>query len=241
MSRTVLVTGASKGIGQAIAERLAADGFDIVVHYHSDRDGADATARAVEAAGAGARIMQFDASDREAVLQAIESDIGEHGAYYGVINNAGVSRDNAFPAMSDEDWDKVIDTNLDSFFNVIKPCVMPMVRARNGGRIITISSVSGVIGNRGQVNYSAAKAGVIGASKALALELGKRNITVNCVAPGFIETAMTTDVELEHIMKMIPARRAGQVREVAALVSYLMSDAAGYVTRQTICIDGGLS
>jgi 3-oxoacyl-[acyl-carrier protein] reductase len=241
MNSTVLVTGASKGIGQAIASRLAQDGFDIVVHYHSDRDGAERTASTVEEAGASARLMQFDACDRAATLQAIDSDIGEHGAYYGVVNNAGVSRDNAFPAMSDDDWDQVITTNLDSFYNVIKPCVMPMVRARKGGRIITISSVSGVIGNRGQVNYSAAKAGVIAASKALALELGKRNITVNCVAPGFIETDMTTDVETDHIMKLIPARRAGQPDEVAGLVSYLMSDAAAYVTRQTICIDGGLS
>lgn len=241
MSRTVLVTGASKGIGKAIAARLGADGFDVVVHYHSDRAGAEATAADVEAAGARARLMQFDAGDRDSTMQAIESDIEEHGAYYGVINNAGVSRDNAFPALTDDDWDKVIETNLDSFYNVIKPCVMPMVRARQGGRIITISSVSGVIGNRGQVNYSAAKAGVIGASKALALELGKRKITVNCVAPGFIETDMTTDVETDHIMKMIPARRAGQPGEVAALVAYLMSDDAEYVTRQTICIDGGLS
>lgn len=241
MSRTVLVTGASKGIGQAIAKQLAEDGFDIVVHYHSDNAGAEQTASAVEAAGANARLMQFDACDRDGAMQTIEADISEHGAYYGIINNAGVSRDNAFPAMSDDDWDMVIETNLDSFYNVIKPCVMPMVRARQGGRIITISSVSGVIGNRGQVNYSAAKAGVIGASKALALELGKRNITVNCVAPGFIETDMTTDVEIDHIMKMIPARRAGQPDEVAGLVSYLMSDAAAYVTRQTICIDGGLS
>ncbi len=241
MSRTVLVTGASKGIGKAIAARLGADGFDVVAHYHSDRAGAEATAADVEAAGARARLMQFDAGDRDSTMQAIESDIEEHGAYYGVINNAGVSRDNAFPALTDDDWDKVIETNLDSFYNVIKPCVMPMVRARQGGRIITISSVSGVIGNRGQVNYSAAKAGVIGASKALALELGKRKITVNCVAPGFIETDMTTDVETDHIMKMIPARRAGQPGEVAALVAYLMSDDAEYVTRQTICIDGGLS
>ena len=241
MNRTVLVTGASKGIGKAIAIRLGADGFDIVVHYHSDRDGAEATRRAVEGTGSKARLMQFDACDRNATLQAIETDIEAHGAYYAVINNAGVSRDNAFPALSDDDWDTVISTNLDSFYNVIKPCVMPMVRARQGGRIITISSVSGVIGNRGQVNYSAAKAGVIGASKALALELGKRNITVNCVAPGFIETDMTADAEFEHIMKLIPVRRSGQPDEVAGLVAYLMSDAAAYITRQTICIDGGLS
>jgi len=241
MSRTVLVTGASKGIGKAIAGKLAADGFDVVVHYHSDLEGAKDTVAAVESAGARARLMQFDVCNRAATQQAIESDISEHGAYYAVINNAGVSRDNAFPALSDEDWDKVIDTNLDSFYNVIKPCVMPMVRAKDGGRIITISSVSGVIGNRGQVNYSAAKAGVIGASKALALELAKRNITVNCVAPGLIETDMTAAVEFEQLMKLIPARRVGRPEEVASLVSYLMTDQAAYVTRQTICIDGGLS
>ena len=241
MSKTVLVTGASKGIGKSIAARLGADGFSIVVHFHSDQEGAEDTVATVEGSGASARLMQFDVCDRDASKQLIEADIEEHGAYYAVINNAGVSRDNAFPAMSDEDWDAVIDTNLDSFYNVIKPCVMPMVRARQGGRIISISSVSGVIGNRGQVNYSAAKAGVIGASKALALELAKRNITVNCVAPGLIETNMTTDLEIEHVMKLIPARRVGKPEEVASLVSYLMSDQAAYVTRQTICIDGGLS
>jgi len=241
MNRTVLVTGASKGIGKAIAGKLGADGFDVVVHYHSDRAGAEDTVAVVGSAGASARLLQFDVCDRDATRQAIDSDIGEHGAYYAVINNAGVSRDNAFPALSDEDWDKVINTNLDSFYNVIKPCVMPMVRAKDGGRIITISSVSGIIGNRGQVNYSAAKAGVIGASKALALELAKRKITVNCVAPGLIETDMTADVEIEYIMKFIPARRVGRPEEVASLVSYLMSDQAAYVTRQTICIDGGLS
>ncbi|MDH3428614.1 MAG: 3-ketoacyl-ACP reductase FabG2 [Gammaproteobacteria bacterium] len=241
MNRTVLVTGASKGIGKAIASQLGADGFDIIIHYHSDRDGAEDTLRRVEEAGASGRLMQFDACDRGAVRRAIEADIEEFGAYYAVINNAGVSRDNAFPSLSDDDWDQVIDTNLDSFYNVIQPCVMPMVRARIGGRIISISSVSGVIGNRGQVNYSAAKAGVIGASKALALELGKRNITVNCVAPGLIETDMTTNIEIEQLMKLIPARRVGRPDEVASLVSYLMSDAAGYITRQTICIDGGLS
>ena len=241
MSRTVLVTGASKGIGKAIACQMASDGFDVVVHYHSDKDGAEDTVRTVGAARRSARLMQFDVGDRQACRQAIESDIEEHGAYYAVINNAGVSRDNAFPVLSDDDWDKVVRTNLDGFFNVVQPCVMPMVRARQGGRIITISSVSGVIGNRGQVNYSAAKAGVIGASKALALELAKRNITVNCVAPGLIDTEMTADIEHEHLMKLIPTRRVGRPDEVAGLVSYLMSDAAAYVTRQTICIDGGLS
>jgi len=241
MSRSVLVTGASKGIGQAIACRLGSDGFDVVVHYHSDRDGADETARSIEDAGALARQVQFDVSDRDACRQTIESDIEEHGAYYAVINNAGTCRDNAFPALSGEEWDVVMDTNLGSFYNVIQPCVMPMVRARNGGRIVALSSVAGVMGNRGQVNYSAAKAGIIGATKALALELAKRKITVNCVAPGLIETAMTADAEIDHAMKLIPARRIGQPDEVAGLVSYLMSDIASYITRQVICIDGGLT
>lgn len=241
MSRSVLVTGASKGIGQAIACRLGSDGFDVVVHYHSDRDGADETARSIEDAGAHARQVQFDVSDRDACRQTIESDIEEHGAYYAVVNNAGTCRDNAFPALSGEEWDVVMDTNLGSFYNVIQPCVMPMVRARNGGRIVALSSVAGVMGNRGQVNYSAAKAGIIGATKALALELAKRKITVNCVAPGLIETAMTADAEIDHAMKLIPARRIGQPDEVAGLVSYLMSDTASYITRQVICIDGGLT
>ncbi len=241
MSRSALVTGASKGIGKAIACRLGGDGFDVVVHYHSDRDGADEAVRSIENAGARARLMQFDVSDRDACRQTIESDIEEHGPYYAVVNNAGICRDNAFPALSGEEWDVVMDTNLDSFYNVIQPCVMPMVRARGGGRIVALSSVSGVTGNRGQVNYSAAKAGIIGATKALALELAKRKITVNCVAPGLIETAMTADAEIEHALKLIPARRIGQPDEVAGLVSYLMSDLASYITRQVISIDGGLT
>lgn len=241
MSRSALVTGASKGIGKAIACRLGSDGFDVVVHYHSDRDGADEAVRSIENAGARARLMQFDVSDRDACRQTIESDIEEHGPYYAVVNNAGICRDNAFPALSGEEWDVVMDTNLDSFYNVIQPCVMPMVRARGGGRIVALSSVSGITGNRGQVNYSAAKAGIIGATKALALELAKRKITVNCVAPGLIETAMTADAEIEHALKLIPARRIGQPDEVAGLVSYLMSDLASYITRQVISIDGGLT
>ncbi len=241
MSRSVLVTGASKGIGRAIAIRLGEDGFEVVVHYLSDQAGAETAVREIEDAGGTVRLMQFDVGDRDACKREIESDIEANGPYYGIVNNAGISRDSAFPSLSSEDWDDVIRTNLDSFYNVIQPCVMPMVRARNGGRIVTLSSVSGVMGNRGQVNYSAAKAGVIGASKALALELAKRKITVNCVAPGLIETAMTAEIELDQVLKHIPARRVGQPDEVAGLVSYLMSDLAGYITRQVICIDGGLT
>ena len=241
MSRSVLVTGASKGIGKAIACQLGSEGFDLVVHYHSDQEGADETARFVVSIGGNARVLQFDVADRAACRQAIESDIETHGSYYGVVSNAGVCRDNAFPALTDEDWDVVIRTNLDGFYNVVQPCVMPMVRARRGGRIVTLSSVSGLIGNRGQVNYSAAKAGIIGATKALALELAKRKITVNCVAPGLIETAMTAESEVEQMLKLIPLRRIGQPEEVASLVSYLFSDAAAYITRQVICIDGGLT
>lgn len=241
MTRRVLVTGASKGIGKAAANRLAIDGFDIVVHYHSDLKGAEDTARGIEGAGRNARLVNFDVRDREACRALLEADIDEHGAYYGIISNAGISRDNAFPMMSLTDWDDVVRTNLDGFFNVVQPCVMPMVRAREGGRIVAISSISGVIGNRGQVNYSASKAGLIGASKALALELAKRKITVNCVAPGLIDTEMTATAGLEEIRRLIPARRTGSPEEVAALVSYLMSDEAAYVTRQVIQIDGGLA
>lgn len=241
MNRSVLVTGASKGIGKAIACRLGSDGFEVAVHYLSDRAGAEETMKFIEDAGAKTRSLQFDVADCEACRRVIESDIEAHGPYYAVVNNAGISRDNAFPSLSNDEWDDVIRTNLDSFYNVIQPCVMPMVRARNGGRIVALSSVSGVLGTRGQVNYSAAKAGIIGATKALALELAKRKITVNCIAPGLIETAMTEEVALDHILKLIPARRIGQPDEVAGLVSYLMSDIAGYITRQVICIDGGLT
>ena len=241
MSRSVLVTGASKGIGKAIACRLGREGFDIAVHYHSDRDGAEETARLISEAGGTARLLRFDVADRDSCRHVIESDVEVHGPYYGVVSNAGICRDNAFPALTDEDWDAVIRTNLDGFYNVVQPCVMPMVRARRGGRIVTLSSISGLVGNRGQVNYSAAKAGIIGATKALAIELGKRKITVNCVAPGLIETAMTDQAEVDQVLKHIPLRRVGQPDEVASLVSYLFSDAAAYITRQVICIDGGLT
>ena len=239
--RSVLVTGASKGIGAAIAVRLARDGFDIAVHYHTDGDGARRTADEIERAGGRSRVLQFDVTDRGAARAVLEADIAAHGAYYGVVSNAGIHRDNVFPALSSDDWDAVLRTDLDSFYNVLHPCVMPMVQAHRGGRIVVLSSVSGVLGNPGQVNYSAAKAGLIGATKALALELAKRKITVNCVAPGLIETGMTSGPELESVVKAIPVRRMGKPEEVAELVAYLFSDLAAYVTRQVIRIDGGLS
>ena len=240
MSRSVLVTGASKGIGRAIALKLAADGFCILVHYHSDQAGAEATLEAIRAAGGSGRLLQFDIADRAGCRTVLEADIEQHGAYYGVVSNAGIIRDAAFPALSEGDWDGVIHTHLDSFYNVLHPCIMPMIAARKGGRIVTLSSVSGIMGNRGQVNYSAAKAGIIGASKALALELAKRKITVNCVAPGLIDTGMVAPEVLAEAMKLIPAQRMGQADEVAGLVSYLMSDIAAYVTRQVISINGGM-
>lgn len=242
MIRSVLVTGASKGIGRAIAQRLAQDGFEIVVHYHRDSAGAAQTLSEIVAAGGCGRTLQFDVAQRDATRNALEQDIAAHGAYYGVVSNAGITRDAAFPALTDDEWDSVIHTNLDSFYNVIHPCVMPMIGLRKGGRIITLSSVSGIMGNRGQVNYSAAKAGIIGATKALAIELAKRKITVNCIAPGLIDTGMT-DLEplvIDEAMKLIPMKRMGAAEEVAGLASYLMSDIAGYVTRQVISINGGM-
>ena len=241
MTETALVTGSSRGIGRAIALRLARDGFDIVVHCRSRRDEADAARREIVAIGRGCRVLQFDVRDREATAAALLADIGEHGCYYGVVCNAGIARDNSFPAMSGEEWDDVIETNLDGFFNVLNPLAMPLVQRRKPGRIVALSSASGVLGNRGQVNYSAAKAGIIGATKALALELAKRAITVNCVAPGFVETEMTRDAPLDEILRHVPLRRVGLPEEIAAAVSFLMSSDAAYITRQVISVDGGLS
>jgi len=240
MTRTILVTGASKGIGAATARRLARDGFDIVLHYNSDRDGAESVAKDVLASGAQARLVQFDISDRDATREALENDIAEHGAPYGIILNAGVTRDGPFPALEDDDWDSVIHTNLDGFYNVIKPLLMPIIQKRKGGRIVALTSIAGIAGNRGQVNYSASKAGIIGAVKSLALELAKRKITVNAVAPGIIETQMTKDLPEDEVKAMIPMRRYGTVDEVAATISFLCSDDASYVTRQVISVNGGM-
>jgi 3-oxoacyl-[acyl-carrier protein] reductase len=241
MSGAVLVTGSSRGIGRAIALRLARDGFDIVVHCRSRRDEADAVSAEVQKLGRAARVLQFDVTDRAACADILARDLEAHGACFGVVCNAGLTHDTAFPAMSGEAWDTVIRSNLDAFYNVLQPLIMPMVRRRAPGRIVTLSSVSGIIGNRGQVNYSAAKAGIIGATKALAVELAKRQITVNCVAPGLIETEMVEQhVPVEEILKVIPMQRTGTVDEVAGVVSFLMSPDAAYVTRQVIAVNGGL-
>jgi 3-oxoacyl-[acyl-carrier protein] reductase len=241
MSGTVLVTGASRGIGRAIALRLARDGYDLVVHGHRSRDALGEVAQLVREAGRQARELLFDVSDRAATAAALNADIEAHGAYYGVVCNAGITRDAAFPAMAPNDWDDVLRTNLDSFYNVLQPVCMPMVRRRAAGRIVTVASVAGIIGNRGQTNYSASKGGLIAATKALAVELASRQITVNCVAPGLIETDMLdTAVPLERILEAIPLRRVGKPEEVAGAVSFLMSSDAAYVTRQVISVNGGL-
>ena len=240
MTDTILITGSSRGIGQAVALRLARDGFDIVLHCRSQQAAAEQVAEQIRALGRDARVLCFDVADRAAACAALEADVEAHGAYYGVVCNAGVTADGAFPALSDDDWDRVIHTNLDGFYNVLKPVIMPMIRRRKAGRIVVMSSVSGVMGNRGQVNYSASKAGLIGAVKALAVELAKRKITVNCVAPGLIETEMLDEQIISEAMKAIPMRRTGTVEEVAAAVSFLCSAEAGYITRQVLSVNGGM-
>lgn len=240
-ARTVLITGSARGIGRAIARVLAAAGFDIVVHGRSSHAAAVAVAQQVRDMGRDARVLMFDVADRSGTQAALEADIAAHGAYYGVVLNAGLTRDNAFPALSDADWDTVLRTNLDGFYNVLHPLIMPMIRRRAPGRVVCITSVSGLIGNRGQVNYSASKAGLIGAAKALALELAKRKITVNCVAPGLIDTDIVDEqVPVAEILKRIPAQRMGLPEEVAHAVAFFMSDQAAYITRQVLAVDGGL-
>jgi 3-oxoacyl-[acyl-carrier protein] reductase len=240
MKKTILVTGSSRGIGKAIALYLAKQGFDLVLHCRSQQAQAEDVISEIEQLGQSARLLQFDIANRAQCAEQIAQDIETYGAYYGVVCNAGITADNAFPALTGEEWDSVIHTNLDGFYNVLQPVIMPMVRRRKPGRIVTLSSVSGIIGNRGQVNYSAAKAGIIGATKALALELAKREITVNCVAPGLIATDMLSELPLDDFKKMIPARRVGNPKEVAAAVAFLMSEDAGYITRQVISVNGGL-
>lgn len=241
MSERILVTGSSRGIGRAIALRLAQSGYDLTLHCRNGRVEAEAVAQEIAALGQHANILQFDVADRQAACEQLEAAIERDGCWYGVVCNAGLTRDGAFPALTEDDWDSVLRTNLDGFYNVLHPISMPLVRRRKPGRIVCITSVSGLIGNRGQVNYSASKAGVIGAAKALAVELAKRRITVNCVAPGLIDTAMLDEhVPVAEMLKMIPAQRMGTSEEVAGIVNFLMSTEAAYITRQVIAVNGGL-
>lgn len=240
MTKRVLVTGASRGIGRAISLMLAGDGYDVTLNYRSNDSAAETSLSAITNAGGTGRLLRFDVGHRDECARILTEDIGTHGPYYGVVCNAGVAADAAFPALSADSWDRVIRTNLDGFYNVVRPLVMPMVRARQGGRIVTMSSVSGLLGNRGQVNYSAAKAGLIGATKALARELAKRAITVNSVAPGLIDTDMLRGLRVEEVLDAIPMRRLGRADEVAATVAFLFSDRAGYITGQVISVNGGM-
>lgn len=241
MSHTILITGSSRGIGRAIALTLAERGFHIVVHGRTPTAAAEQTLADIRALGVDARLLTFDVADRAACKAALQADMDAHGAYYGVVLNAGLTRDNAFPALDDNDWDQVLTTNLGGFYNVLHPLILPMIRRRAPGRIVCMASVSGLIGNRGQVNYSASKAGLIGAAKALAVELGKRKITVNCVAPGLIDTDMIdAHVPVDDILKSIPAGRMGSAEEVAHAVAFLMDEKAAYITRQVIAVNGGL-
>lgn len=240
MNKRILITGASRGIGRAIALYLAPLGYDLVLHYNKNEKLANETLQDVISAGGKGRIISFDISNRQETYDTITKDINDNGVYYGVICNAGINADAPFPTMNGDMWDRVIHTNLDGMYNTLQPCVMPMVSARTPGRIIAISSISGVIGNRGQTNYAASKAGIIGMVKSLATELARRNITVNAIAPGVIETDMTAELPADLVRDAIPMRRFGKPAEVASLVAYLLSDDAAYITRQVISVNGGM-
>lgn len=240
MKARALVTGASRGIGAAIAGVLAAEGHPVIINFQRDREAAEAVKSLIESAGGSATLARFDVASADETGSAIAELLREGPPIGILVNNAGIARDAPFPTLDRAAWEGVTRTTIDGFFNVTQPLVMPMVRAR-WGRIVNISSISGVIGNRGQVNYSAAKAGLIGATRSLALELAKRGITVNAVAPGLVDTDMTKGAPVEEIVKMIPMRRMGTAREVADLVAFLASDRAAYITGQVVGINGGLA
>ena len=238
--KRALITGASGGIGAAIGRRLADDGFHVILHANRNPAPAEALAEEIRAAGGQAEVVVFDLTDRAGTAQAI-AGLLEQGAIQVLVNNAGIHDDAVFPGMQPQQWDRVLDVSLNGFFNVTQPLTLPMLRTR-WGRIITLSSVAAVTGNRGQVNYSAAKGALHAASKSLALELASRGVTVNVVAPGIIETAMSADhFDTASIRQMVPMQRAGTAAEVAALVAFLASDAAGYITGQVISINGGMA
>ena len=239
MAKTVLVTGSSRGIGKETALYLAKSGFDIVLHCNKNIEKALDVKNEIEKIGQHARILQFDVSNREQTKSVLLKDIEENGIYYGVVVNAGITADNPFPLMEDDEWDRVINTNLNGFYNTLKPLIMPMIQNRKG-RIVALSSISGLTGNRGQINYSASKAGIIGAVKSLSREVAKRNITVNCVAPGVIESDMTSEIPFDMIKDAIPMRRMGTAKEVASAINYLFSDDAAYITGQVISVNGGM-
>ena len=235
-----LVTGASRGIGRAIAIDLARLGHSIVLNYRERHSEAEETLDLIIQNGGQATLLPFDVSDRSTSKKILEADLKQNGPYYGVVCNAGLRLDGPFPGMAEDTWDRVMRTNLDSFYNILKPCIMPMVRERKGGRIVTLTSTAGLVGNRGQVNYSASKAGLIGATRSLALELAKRKITVNSVAPGFIETTMTEEMSSDLIRNLVPMQRQGKPEEVSGVVSFLFSEVAAYITGQVISVNGGL-
>lgn len=247
--KKILVTGASGGLGRACAVEAAKAGYYVICHYNGSQAKAEETMNQIKAAGGNGELIQFNVSDRDdckTKLDALTAKLAENGEIlWGIINNAGITRDNTFVGLEDGDWDAVIHTNLDSFYNVLKPLVMTMATRKNkrGGRIITMASVSGIIGNRGQTNYSASKAGIIGATKALAVELAGRNITCNVIAPGAIETEMTANIlpEAKEIMlSTIPMKRMGKPEDIGAAAVFLLSEGAGYITRQVITVDGGM-
>ena len=238
VNKWVLITGASRGIGKGTALYLANSGCNIVLHCSKNPERLLELQKEIEKKGVLTRALAFDIKNRQETEKVLLEDIEKNGMYYGIVLNAGIAKDNPFPAMEDGEWDDVLRTNLDGFYNVLKPLIMPMIQQRKG-RIIVMSSISGQCGNRGQVNYSASKAGLIGAAKALSQEVAKRKITVNCIAPGMIETDMTEELP-EEAVKQIPMKRMGSVKEVASLVNYLMSEDAGYITGQVIAVNGGL-
>lgn len=236
-TKEILITGSSRGIGKTTAKLLAKQGYKIVLHCNKNIDKAKSVQEEI---GENSRILQFDISNREQTTEILTNDIAKNGVYFGLVLNAGITKDNVFPAMEDDEWDSVINTNLNGFYNVVKPLILPMIQSRQKSRIVTLSSVSGLSGNRGQVNYSASKAGIIGATKALSLEVAKRGITVNCVAPGVIESDMTEDLPKDKVLDMIPMKRFGTAEEVANVIEFLISEKASYITGQVISVNGGL-